>query len=259
MDTDTKSARGAQASKDECATNESNKSGENEMAQASQPAAPSPASDSDDRILKALNTAIGVVPDTDTEADNLAKQIGADLSRFLNGMVPKPPRPIPEDKCDSPDAAIAPYCNQEKLSLDTAQIAYTNAKVTAAGALRTANNAWKQAKSQYKFDVANAELVLQGLKATALTTYDQKNNPDSHSRSLYLYFAMKQSIATAVQAYETSAATAAATLAGAAGNLLTAYVTYVDAINAAQSQHLIDELTAVSTFWQKVEAVRDTV
>lgn len=210
-----------------------------------------------DRVLEALQQAAGVV--TEAKPDAVAAGIKKDLDTFLARLLPPPPRPIPEDTCVRPDPQIAAYCHQLRLTFQQANITYEGSKDAALAQLRSALGAWSMAVSQYEFNMANADSTLRQAVAAATKAYNDKNNPDSHSRSLFLYFTMKQAVAAAIQAYESSATSAGASLAGAAGSLLGGYQAYIDAVNGAQSLRLNDEATADQTFWQQVEAVRDAV
>jgi hypothetical protein len=217
---------------------------------------PSPP-DPRDRVLDALKQAAGIV--TDANPDTVADGIKNDLDKFLEGLLPAPPRPIPEDTCVNPDPQIAPFCFQLTLSRKQADIAYGGTKNAAVAALGSAIGTWSAALGEYEYSMAIADTTLRQAVKAATKAYEDKNNPDSHSRSLFLYFTMAQAVTAAIQTYEGSATSAGATLAGAAGSLLVGYQAYVDAINVARSQHLNDESTADQTFWQAVEAVRDAV
>lgn len=210
-----------------------------------------------DRVLEALEQAASVV--TGTRPDDVANGIEKDLGTFLEQLLPEPPRRIPEDTCARPDRQIAPFCHQLKLSYQQVKLTYEGATNAASAALRSALGTWSMAVSAYESNLANADSTLRQEVAAAIKSYEEKNNPDLPSRSLFLYFTLKQAVAAAIQMYEGSASSARATLAGAAGSLLDDYQAYVDAINRAQSQRLCDEATADQSFWQAVEAVRDSV
>ena len=210
-----------------------------------------------DRLLEALQQAAAVVTDAKPEA--VATAINKDLEAFLKGLLPPPPPSDPNVNCDEPTQDIRAFCNQLRLSLQTAKFTYDTSKDAALSALRNALNTWSSALDQYEFAMSNADTTLRQTVTDATNAYGAKKNPDSSSRSQYLYFTLKQEVAAAIQGYEAAATSAGATLAGAAGGLLSAYQAYIDAINVAQSQRMNDEATANQTFWQDVEAVKDAV
>ena len=213
--------------------------------------------DPTDRVLEALQQATAVVTEAKPEA--VATAIRTDLETFLRRLIPPPPPADPDVDCDNPDPGIRGFCNQLKLSNQQAKLTYDGSKDAATAALRSALSAWSLALSEYEFAMSNADATLRQAVSDATATYNQKQNKDSKSRSQYLYFTLKQATAAAIQAYEASATGAGATLAGAAGALLSAYQVYIDAINAAQSQRMNDEATADQAFWQSVEGVLDVV
>jgi hypothetical protein len=212
--------------------------------------------DPTDRVLEALDQATAVV--TGAKPEQVANAIKSDLESFLKRLIPPPPEPVP-DICGTPSPSVRGFCNQRKLSYQQAKITYDGSKEAATTGLRTALSNWNLAVSEYEFAMSNADATLRAAVTDATNTYNQKQNPDSHSRSFYLWFTLKQATAAAIVAYEGSATSAAATLSGAAGDLLAAYQGYIDAINAAQSQRLDDEATADQTLWQNVEGVLDAV
>jgi len=260
MDTDTKPAHGAQVTKDERATNESNKSGENEMAQASQPSGKGVARNPASQVRGALEEAVKGIPNpvTDQVPDDVKKDLDALLDRLIpNGA--KPPKE--DDPCRSLNTKqgvkIAVFCHTRKRALDTAENSHDAAKRGASVALQAALDAWKDAKSEYDFEMANAKSQLHISVQAAIEAYDDKKNDDSRSRSRYLSYTLEEAVAVAIQMFEASGASAASALAGAAGTLLGAYATYVSAIRAAQSQLLADNASAYQVFWQSAENVWD--
>lgn len=210
-----------------------------------------------DRVLAALTQATAAI--TGIDVDTAAKGVQADCDKLIDALTPTPPRPIPADKNPSSDPAIAPYWHQEKLDLDKAAIRYANAKSAAAAALEGELNNWSQAQSQYAFAMGTAHVAMTAAVKAATDAYTLKNNPDSHSRSLYLFYTMKEAIAAAIQDYQKGAASAAAVLASEAGALLGAHAAFLGSVGAAQGNLLADQTTAAQTFWQGVEQVRDAV
>lgn len=283
MDTGKKPAPVAQAAKDEHVTGDSNKSEENEMAKDPQSTGQGSSKDPNDGIFDALNKAVSGVPGTATDAgaaddddddakdakanaevEAAAKAIALALGNYATLQTParhQSEEATEIDRTGDPcapkegkaDPNVTPFCVTRKRDLDTARTNFSAAKGTAASALKVARDAWAGAVSEYEFEMANAKVLLRAAAKIAIEEYEKKRNPDSHSRNHNLYYTMQLAIATAVQALETSAGTAASTLAGAAGSLLGAHATYVAAINAAQSQRLVDEATAKQTFWNNVE------
>jgi hypothetical protein len=169
------------------------------------------------------------------------------------------PPDSPEDVCQSPDPVVTPFCSQLKLDKNKAASKFTKAKAAATLDFHTALETWTQAVSQHEFDVATAKATVDAAAAEAGKAFEDKKNLDSLSRNLFRYYRMREAIASAVQAYETSIATAASALAVEAGNLLAAHAGYIAALNAAQATQLAEETAAEQTFWQSVETARDTV
>jgi len=260
VDTETKPARGAQVSKDERATNDSNKIRENEMAQASQPSGQGSGKNHSAKILVELEEAVRGI--NDAAINQIPTEIDKDLNALLNRQFPPNAKPPEEpDPCASLNtkkgAKIAPFCHTRDRALSAAKNTYAGSKLNASTALQAAIGAWIDAKNEYDFEMATAKSDLRTAVETAVEAYNDKKNDDSRSRSRYLSYTLELSVAEAVQALETSAGSAAATLAGAAGALLSAYAAFVSAINAAQAQLLTDNATAQQSFWQNVENLWD--
>jgi hypothetical protein len=203
-------------------------------------------------MLRAATSAV-----TDTKPEALAKGIREDLAKRVAALRPKSVRSTPDNICANPTPKIAPFCYQQTLSHQEADLTYEGSAETAATTLRAALGANRLALANYNFAVSQAELTLQQAVAAAIAAYNAAINDDSHSREWYLFFTMELAIVTAAQAYEASVAAAADTLAGAAGALILAQQTYADSISAAQSQWLVSYATADQTFWQSVEGALD--
>ncbi len=218
-------------------------------------ASPTAAPDPPDIVGASLTDAVAFI--TSLNTDEKTNQIVTTLNKFLEDLIPPPPHELPEDKCDNPTPEIAPFCAQEKLDLATSANTWQNSQLTAEEVLRQAIGTWNLAVSQYEHSVTSADIQLRAAVKAAVATYNQKNNPDSHSRSLFPYFTMKTAVASALQAFETSIATADGGLSGAAGTLIGAYTTYVTNLQAAQTTRQVGDSTAAETFWQQVEAMRD--
>jgi hypothetical protein len=183
---------------------------------------------------------------------------GSDLDGFVTSLgLPDAPPGNAEDKCTNPRPAVAAPCNQRELDFRKADTRHKKALKSAESAFDDEVSNWEQAVSQYEFAIRNADAELQSTVKDAKDTYDKKSNQDSETRALNLYYTMKEAVATAIQAYQTKAAAAAATLAGEAGTLAAARATYVAAVNAAEAQRLADEALADQTFWQTVEGIRE--
>lgn len=234
------------------------------MAQASQPSGQGSTKNPTANVLGTLEDAVKGVPHPPT--DQVPEDVKNDLVALLDRQIPNAAKPPKEDdKEDDPcnslntkkGVKIAAFCHTRKRALDTAGNTYDSGKRSAAVALQTALDAWKDAKSEYDFEMANAKSMLDVAVQAAIEVYDDKKNDDSRSRSRYLSYTLKEAVAVAIQAFETSGASAASTLAAAAGALLVAYATYVSEIRAAQSQLLTDKAGAYQTFWQSAEGVWD--
>lgn len=210
-----------------------------------------------DLVLLAMDETSKVV--TGLKPESVVEAISTNLDNLMKSLLPKDQPPFQDSICDRPGSDIAGFCHQRTLDMKKAEIAYNGSKTTASAALAGALDTYSLAVDQYNFDIANAESTMRATVTEATTAYNAKNNPDSKSRSFYLFYTLKQAIAGAIQTYEASAKSAGDTLAGAVGDLLVSYAGYVEAINTAQSQLLYDEATAYQTFWQGVESVRDSV
>lgn len=212
-----------------------------------------------DHVLEALTQATAATEAVAKHTNSWADTIKNDLVNLLTSLMPAEPDDMPKHKTPPSDPIAAPYWHQEQLDLAKANTKYANAKSAAAVALDGEINNWSQAQSQYSFAMGSAHVVLKAAIKAAKDDYFKKNNPDSHSRSLYLYFTMKEAIAAAIQDHQKSATSAANALASEAGALLAAHATFLDAIGTARGDLLVDEATAAQTYWQGVEQVRDAV
>jgi hypothetical protein len=210
-----------------------------------------------DWTLEMLQAATSVV--TEAKPDPVAKGIKDDLDKYLMSLLPKPDRPQPDNLCVNPKPKVAPFCFQQTLARQQADVTFDASKDAATAALRAALGQWRLARSTYDFNVSQAQAALGQAVTAAVAAYEQVINDDSRSREWYLYYTMKLSIAEAIQAYQGSAESAADALAGAAGTLIAAHQSYADAIAAAQCQRLVDDATADQTFWQSVESALDAV
>jgi hypothetical protein len=209
-----------------------------------------------DKVKAALNQAVSMV--TGANPTGLSNEIVKSLDLFLSQLIPSPPRAVPdEDKCKDPDPAIANFCATKKLALATASNTFEGSKTTSTSTLQGALNQWTLALHTYDFNVTTADVAVRAAVKAAVDTYTQKNNPDSESRSLFLYHTMQEAVATALEAFESNLASAGGTLASAAGTLLGAYITFITAIGAAQTTCQTSDATARASFWQSVESVGD--
>ena len=176
-----------------------------------------PVPDPPDIVQAALDQALNAV--TTAQTADLAGQIVNNLNQFLAALIPKPLHDVPADNCQYPDPPIAEFCAEQKLALAVSANTYDTAQSAASAAFQTALHAWTLAKSNYEFAVTTADVLLRAAVKTAVDTYNQKDNLDSKSRHHFLYFTLQESVAQALIAFEGSMGSAAATLAGAAGNV----------------------------------------
>lgn len=184
-----------------------------------------------------------------------AKSIADDLEGRLEGLVPGTDPTPEQDPCANPE--ITQLCATRQQALKQANFTYEATVENATTTLKTARLMWTGALGQYDFAMYQAEATLQQSVATAVSTYNSKWKKGSGSPSFFLYFTMKQQIATALAAFERTAGSAGATLAGQLGTLTAAYQAYLVAIHAAASQRLDEEAADQQIFWQSVEGALD--
>ncbi|THD35860.1 MAG: hypothetical protein E7773_07885 [Sphingomonas sp.] len=211
-----------------------------------------------DTVLAAMTAAtagaIAVPLDPATIDAGLAR-----LDAFVTSLMPKMPRPPKADMCPSTDPLIAPHCHQLALDESKAEFKYGNARAAAIATFQGELNNWAQAQSQYRFALGNAQVALAAAVKQATDAFTAKNNLDSHSRSEFLYFTMKEAVATAVAAYQASAVTAAQALASEAGAVISAQAAFLGAVAVAQGGMESDQAAAQQSFWQGIETDRDAV
>ncbi|HXM44939.1 MAG TPA: hypothetical protein VN924_27120, partial [Bryobacteraceae bacterium] len=167
-----------------------------------------------DLVLSALQQAVGVAVNLEQDHKK-AEAIGNNLINFLKSLIPDPPDTPGDDKCKNADPVIAPFCAQRRLSEATAENVFTGAEGAAGSDLHTAVSAWRLGLSQYDFETVTANSQLQVSVQAALDNYNQKVNPDSQSRNLYLYYQMVAAVDTALIAFQGAQASAGAGLAAA--------------------------------------------
>lgn len=229
-----------------------------QVAEASTAPTAAPSSRGRDIVLSTLQEAVKGIASL-AQDNKKAKSITKELDELESSFLPTAP-PVPsEDKCKSPDPTIAPFCATLNLALATAQNAFTNAEAAAANELSSSAGAWELAIVQYHASLQTARAALQTAVNTAVETFKQKQNPDSQSRNLFLFYTMESEVDAALVSYKASAATAAAALAGAAGNLLESFTTYATTTASLEAVRLGAVSTAQETFWQSVEGARDQV
>jgi hypothetical protein len=141
--------------------------------------------------------------------------------------------------------------------MEDAQFVYDSAELTALTTFETQQKVWSRAVKQYDFDLATAEVALRTAVKAAVDHYKDRTNPDSERHNSFLYYTMRSAVASALTDYEKLAGPAAGTLAGAAGEVLTAYAAFASSVSVAQSTLLFSEAAAELTFWDSVEQVRD--
>ena len=208
-----------------------------------------------DTLLAGLIPAVEAI--TSLEPVAAGQGAAASLSGLLASLMAPPSSPVPTDTCASPAPNIAQSCNQRALDGAKTKAAYSAAASAATAAWQTELAHWTQVRAQYDFDMASAMVTLKAAAQDAVTAFNAKNNPDSASRSNFLYFTMQETIAAAIQTFAASAASAGSTLAGEASAIVGAYATYLGALNIAQAAQMTSQATADQTFWQTIEQIRD--
>ena len=111
--------------------------------------------------------------------------------------------------------------------------------------------------SQHEFDISCAQATLFAAVDDAGKAKEGDEHQGSSSWNLYRYHTTRDAVASAVSAYQGSAATAASGLAAETGKLLAAHADYIAAIGRAQATRLSDEAAAEQSFWHAVATLRD--
>lgn len=191
---------------------------------------------------------------------DIIARVGVDVAGYLGSML-ETDQPETIDPCfnaDLPQGSaplIAAMCLQRSIDLNTSANAFSLSSTSARTSFNTSRDAWQAARSKYLFLVANAELTAASAVASELNIYTDSANHDSASRDQKLYFTMQKSAATVVQSYQATVQSAGDALATEVTALLSAYVTFIAALNFAQTAKMIDDATAQRTFWAAVEGV----
>lgn len=212
-----------------------------------------------DFVLPMLQEAVKPVVDLNEDSDR-SEQFSKALESFIDDLMPPNPTPVPDnDKCKNPDFVTKPFCAQLKQSEAQADSAFGIAENSAASTLYGSVNAWTLAVSTYETGLDTASAALQAAVQQAIDAYNasMKQQPDSASRSLSLWYTLKIAVVSAVQQYISSVASASATLAGAAGAAITEYATYASGITSAEATRANALSAATQAYWQSVETGRD--
>lgn len=135
---------------------------------------------------------------------------------------------------------------------------YEKSCLTALTTLKAAMAAWESAISDYKFADTHAMATAQITGDHAVADYNSKIDDDSKSRKMYIYESMAVTVGSAIESYEASLDSAASSLAGEAGTLVMAQITYLNALRTAAATCLTAIHTAEQTFWQSAEAALDS-
>ncbi len=213
----------------------------------------------DDPILATLTKAVNDVLELSRNREG-AKPFADAVDSLIASYMPESPKHPDIDKCESPDPITMPLCSARKLAKATADFTFVGAENAASSALYVTVSGWNLAVSTYESSLETALAAMNAAVAAATVTYNTAValRPDAISRSLYLWYTLQNSVASAVVSYETSAASAGAALATAAGTILAGYPTYAGSVDAAEVARVVADSTANQAFWQGVETGRDT-
>jgi hypothetical protein len=211
-----------------------------------------------DMILSTLQNSVKFVIDLDKDP-NRTKPITDGLAAFVKARMPAPPGGPVDNKCSKPDPITIQLCSQLSFNLAKEEMIFAGAASGAASYLHVAVLGWSLAVNQFRFNTQTPLATLDAAVEMADAAYKAalKAKPGSQSRALVLWYQLEAAVLAATEAYESSLAAAASTLAGEAGTLQAEYATYVAAINGAAMTHFSSIRAANQTFWQGVEAPRD--
>lgn len=122
--------------------------------------------------------------------------------------------------------------------------------------LRTQLASWASAGPTY---LADEELAIETAIQTARTAVDLyvSGTGDSVSRKLMRFFALEETVATAVGTYGSSDAAAIENVLGVLTTTVEAYATYRGTVQKAASELLNAEATAENAYWEAVHTAVD--
>jgi hypothetical protein len=194
-------------------------------------------------VTEMINAAITAALDG---IGSVPKTMTAEIDACLGSLM----RPVPEPPTPQPELGLQPMASVRDASLAAAENAYESSEHSAEAMYRTAKSAWNLALAIYNSTVANAASTLENTVQTGIAA--TKFTHDSNSRDLYLYYNLRNEMATALQTYYGSVEGAQSTLVSAAGTLITAVVSFATGIAAAEATKQVANSIAWATFWQSV-------
>ncbi len=178
-------------------------------------------------------------------------------STELLRLMAKNQAPNPKMMCKDGEADIANACRVYERSAINADMSLKRAQTDANETLVEAISAWNMAKDTYSktYDAAKADR--DHAQAVALNNYKQALQQASQNHDESIIAALELVSANTLQTYETTMSIAANALTSAACTLIEAYATYIGAVQANQTTHMVSNTAAKQIFWQDVTTIKN--
>lgn len=196
-------------------------------------------------------------------AVSLAEQLAPTTKAFMDDLLAGVPLPEADilkahGPMEQQQAALAPFRKTLNGSLFAAELAFGQAEAGAEEAVGAAKATWNAALKNYEVARTAAEQTLISDTEGFITTYRADlQQTDAPSRRVYLYYYLREQVATSFKTYESTVSGALSTLITALGAALQAEATFRNTVLAAGADEELSIDTAQATFWGSVEKTLD--